>query len=113
MNLVLDLTTLTEAAMANPPALHHEKSMTKVCLNPLSHIAAHSSTDQTLPSFGSRSDLELLFANLQNQAPQEVDEHVASSISMGEYAGANRQPSEEPGNVSRGCKSMDIIREMD
>ncbi|KIW47710.1 hypothetical protein, variant 1 [Exophiala oligosperma] len=56
--------------------------------------------DQTLPSFGSRSDLELLFANLQNQAPQEVDEHVASSISMGEYAGANRQPSEEPGNVS-------------
>ncbi|KIW17064.1 hypothetical protein PV08_04255 [Exophiala spinifera] len=56
--------------------------------------------DQSLPSFGSRSDLELLFANLQNQVPQEVDAHLANSMSIGGYAGANRQPSEEPGDVS-------------
>ncbi|KAK5271501.1 hypothetical protein LTR96_003326 [Exophiala xenobiotica] len=56
--------------------------------------------DQALPSFGSRSDLELLFANLQNQPTQVQDYDMGNSNSITEPVGNVEQPSEQAGDAS-------------
>ncbi|KIW57405.1 hypothetical protein, variant [Exophiala xenobiotica] len=56
--------------------------------------------DQALPSFGSRSDLELLFANLQNQPTQVPDYDMGNSLSLTEPANIAEQPSEQAGDAS-------------
>lgn len=56
--------------------------------------------DQSLPSFGSRSDLELLFATAQKQALPVADYTMGNTTSNVEAARSSHPRSEEDGNVS-------------
>lgn len=69
--------------------------------HPSNAISAHHDTEEALPSFGSRSDLELLFASAQQQATQVNDYNMGNSYSFARANDTTEQPSQEAGNVSR------------
>ncbi|KAI1617668.1 hypothetical protein EDD36DRAFT_479580 [Exophiala viscosa] len=61
---------------------------------------ADTGKEEALPSFGSRSDLELLFATAQQQASQVNDYNMGNSYSFTRGNEAVEQPSQQAGSVS-------------
>ena len=66
--------------------------MTKVGASAFEHPRSNQNTDQSLPSFGSRSDLDMLFATAQHQIVREAP---TPEITMTQDANRNDTPDNE------------------
>lgn len=75
--------------------------MVSQCASFCPTLALTTNTDDTLPSFGSRSDLEMLFANAQQQSQEAYPDTLTTSYNkIPEMNDAGRRPPTE-GSASR------------
>jgi len=84
--------------------------MTRVCIPLIGWSFSNQGTDQALPSFGSRSDVDMLFASAQRQAMTgPVEQEVIGSQFRDTHSAAEPDLPAD-GNVSRECLNSTVSR---